>query len=417
MNENTTIEVIVKMRPARTTSDRQMYSSMGSGKIKIEKATYEFDAIVTEDQTSQEFYERHVDPAVLLSTEGFNACIMCYGFTGGGKTFTMFGNQGSQGSQGSPGVVQYAAQRLLEAPGLLVLKAQVVEIYLDKIYDLLDVTNPYVRVTGEGLIGASELLVTSAEKFQSVLNNAVMHRQTAMTGANISSSRSHCIVIFRVSVRNDEDACVAHGTVFMVDLAGCERQSETQNEGLTLRESQSINRSVFAINKVVLACSSNNAHIPYRDSKITMVLHEAFGGNSKTVVVLCCDGSKTNETVNALRFGERCRMIRNKALKTIDEDDPRDKLINDLRNEIESLKLELEVLKTKQAALELWTQPASSQTPAPSSRQEPIAIWEAKKLEEIKVVLETTKALAIAAQPEPLEMTMAQHYVGKKHCC
>jgi hypothetical protein len=110
-------------------------------------------------------------------------------------------------------------------------------------------------------------------------------------------------------------------------------------------------------------------------------------------------------------------MIRNKALKTIDEDDPRDKLINDLRNEIESLKLELEVLKTKQAALELWTQPASSQTPAPSSRQEPIAIWEAKKLEEIKVVLETTKALAIAAQPEPLEMTMAQHYVGKKHCC
>jgi len=420
MNENTTIEVIVKMRPARTTSDRQMYSSMGSGKIKIEKATYEFDAIVTEDQTSQEFYERHIDPAVLLSTEGF---------TGGGKTFTMFGSSESPGSPGSPGVVQYAAQRLLEAPGLLVLKAQVIEIYLDKVYDLLDATNPYVRVTGEGLIGACELLVTSAEKFQKVLKEAVGHRQTAMTGANVSSSRSHCIVIFRVSVRNDEEACVSHGTVFMVDLAGCERQSETQNEGLTLRESQSINRSVFAINKVVLACSSNNAHIPYRDSKITMVLHEAFGGNSKTVVVLCCDGSKTNETVNALRFGERCRMIRNKALKTIDEDDPRDKLINDLRNEIECLKQELEVLKAKQAALEAWTQPASSQTPAPSSRQEPIAIWEAKKLEEIKGVLQSTKARAIA---EPLEMTMAemtvpeipmaemtmaQHYVGKRNCC
>ena len=334
------VEVIVKMRRPGNKAAKDTVEILDTGRLQIERTTFEFDAVVPPDVPSRDFYERHIDTAVLQALDGYNACVLCYGFTGGGKTYTMFGSDAAIAP--SYGVSFYAANSLLAAVGLVDLRMQIVEVYMDKVYDLLDPANVYVRVLGDGLHGASERTVTDAGAFESTVRQAVAHRQTAVTGVNVTSSRSHCIVILRVAVRHETSETRA--SVYLVDLAGCERQSETQTEGLTLRESQSINKSVFAINKVVLACSGHKAHIPYRDSKITMVLHNAFGGNSRTLVVLCCDGAKQNETVSALRFGTRCRMITNRAQQSVEEDDPRDTIIAELQRQIRELRDKLESL-------------------------------------------------------------------------
>ena len=334
----TTVEVIAKLRPP-TKADLGYVEITGPGRCRVDKCNFEFDSISPPGIGNEEFYERHIAPAIYQGTEGFNTCVLCYGFTGGGKTYTMFGDDTV------PGIGHHAVRSLLETPGQQDLHVQLVQVYMEKVYDLLDPANQDIRVLGEGLYGATERMIKTPDQFAKVARIALSHRQTASTGVNAQSSRSHCVIVLRVRVRHDENLNETRGNVYLVDLAGCERQNETQSEGQTLRESQSINKSVFAINKVVLACSSNSAHIPYRDSKITMVLHDAFGGNSKTLVVLCCDGSKPNETVNVLRFGSRCKLIRNVVLATIDEDDPRDRLIAEMREELEALRRELHALK------------------------------------------------------------------------
>ena len=336
----TTVEVIAKLRPP-TKADAVYVEITGPGRCRVDKCNFEFDSISPPGVGNEEFYERHIAPAIYQSTEGFNTCVLCYGFTGGGKTYTMFGDETANG------IGHHAVRSLLETPGLQDLHVQLVQVYMEKVYDLLDPANADIRVLGEGLYGATERPIKTMEQFAKIARIALSYRQTAATVVNLQSSRSHCVIILRVRVRHDESkgSNESLGNVYLVDLAGCERQNETQSEGQTLRESQSINKSVFAINKVVLACSSNSAHIPYRDSKITMVLHDAFGGNSKTLVVLCCDGSKPNETVNVLRFGSRCKLIRNVVLATIQEDDPRDQLIAEMREEIEALRRELHAIK------------------------------------------------------------------------
>ena len=146
---------------------------------------------------------------------------------------------------------------------------------------------------------------------------------------NARSSRSHTIMILSVTQSNDN--AVINTQMQLVDLAGSERVKKSKAEGGRLVEAVGINSSLLVLGRVITALAEAHRHVPYLESKLTTVLRCAFGGNCRTTAVVSCqsDDSEGEETLQSLRFGERCGMISNStkaaasslsnALATIDD--------------------------------------------------------------------------------------------------
>ena len=106
------------------------------------------------------------------------------------------------------------------------------------------------------------------------------------------------------------------GKLYLVDLAGSEKVGKTGAEGKRLDEAKNINKSLSALGKVIFSLTDpKSTHIPYRDSKLTRVLQNSLGGNSKTALIITCSPSSFNEaeTISTLRFGLRAKAIKNNA--------------------------------------------------------------------------------------------------------
>ena len=320
--------------------------------------------------------------------------------TGSGKTYTMFGTQQESG------IAFLAVENLIGAVTLTSMTLRVVEVYLDKVYDLISGDNTAVRVTGEGLQGATHLEINTVLQFRRVLSKAVGYRQSGSTAANSTSSRSHCVAIVTVRCRNPDTQ--QEGELYLVDLAGCERLDERSiGDTVTLRESQSINRSVFAINSVVMACSQGKSFVPYRNSKITMILRNAFGGNSLTQVIVCCDGSKPTDSTNSLRFGARCKLINNDALANIEEEDPRDIMIMELREQIEDLQRQLAAIGCPREAAGT---PNAQADDTPRTRES----WNRGRSSELQDIRGAINSMKCLEERPPAPPVVA---VGKEYCC
>lgn len=114
---------------------------------------------------------------------------------------------------------------------------------------------------------------------------------------------------------NLKDSSAKSGKIILVDLAGSQKVSKTGAEGKLLDEAKQINKSLSALGNVINALTENKiAHIPYRDSKLTRLLQESLGGNSKTNLIINVSPSSLNdhETLSSLRFGYRAKEIKNK---------------------------------------------------------------------------------------------------------
>ncbi|CAM9906260.1 unnamed protein product, partial [Choristocarpus tenellus] len=169
------------------------------------------------------------------------------------------------------------------------LSASYVEIYNERVRDLLRPKNNNMKVLehpGEGFVasGAQELLVTCLDDARHILAEGSRHRTMAPTLMNKDSSRSHSIMTlrldqacYRTTVRN----CDMSGRLVLVDLAGSERVSRTRAEGLRLKEANRINVSLTTLGMVIKALTEAAPHVPYRDSKLTRLLQESLGGNSR----------------------------------------------------------------------------------------------------------------------------------------
>ena len=115
-------------------------------------------------------------------------------------------------------------------------------------------------------------------------------------------------------MNNNEDGSCKTGKLYLVDLAGSEKIGKTGAQGQTLEEAKSINKSLTTLGKVIVALTDKKAtHIPYRESKLTRILSESLGGNSKTCLIVTCSPHPFNdaETLSTLRFGARARNIKN----------------------------------------------------------------------------------------------------------
>ncbi len=136
------------------------------------------------------------------------------------------------------------------------------------------------------------------------------NRAIGVTDMNKQSSRSHSIFIMTISQRNNSDFSTKTGKLFLVDLAGSEKVGKTNAKGQTLDEAKNINKSLTSLGLVINTLTDGkSSHIPYRDSKLTRVLQESLGGNSKTCLIITCSPSIFNEaeTIGTLRFGKRAK--------------------------------------------------------------------------------------------------------------
>merc|ERR1719233_1806361 len=130
---------------------------------------------------------------------------------------------------------------------------------------------------------------------------------------NDVSSRSHAVFIFRLIATHKETQSKKMSKMMLVDLAGSEKTRKTQAQGQRLEEAKNINKSLSTLGQVINALSTNKGHVPYRDSKLTRLLTDSLGGNSKTCIIVTCSPCDYNldESISTLRFGVNCKKVKN----------------------------------------------------------------------------------------------------------
>ncbi|KAH9754684.1 kinesin-like protein KIN-1 [Citrus sinensis] len=294
---------------------------------KEENFKFGFDRVFYEKSEQAEVFEFLALPIVRDAFNGMNGTVITYGQTGAGKTFSMEGPSILACDEQKKGLLQRTVDELFDcmkssdASVKFTIKLSMVEIYMEKVRDLFDLSRDNIqikesRVQGILLSGVTEIYVfNSAEALQS-LASGISNRAVGETQMNMASSRSHCIYIFTVQQELTKEKRVKAGKLLLVDLAGSEKAEKTGAEGKVLEEAKTINKSLSALGNVIsaLTCGSPGKafHIPYRDSKLTRILQDALGGNSRTALLCCCSPSTSNsaESLSTLRFGTRAKHIK-----------------------------------------------------------------------------------------------------------
>jgi len=130
------------------------------------------------------------------------------------------------------------------------------------------------------------------------------NRTVGETAMNLTSSRSHSVFTIYIEHLVKDTNLVTAGKLNLVDLAGSERQSKTKAEGVRLQEAKNINLSLSALGNVISALvDGKSSHIPYRDSKLTRLLSDSLGGNTKTIMIAAISPASNSyeETLSTLR--------------------------------------------------------------------------------------------------------------------
>ncbi|XP_037629049.1 kinesin-like protein KIF1B isoform X10 [Sebastes umbrosus] len=322
--------------------------------------------------------------------EGYNVCIFAYGQTGSGKSYTMMGKQ----EEGQEGIIPMLCEDLFEKINednnkeklSYSVEVSYMEIYCERVRDLLNPKNKgNLRVREHPLLGPyvedlSKLAVTSYTDIADLMDAGNKARTVAATNMNETSSRSHAVftIVFTQKKHDSETDLSTEkvSKISLVDLAGSERADSTGATGTRLKEGANINKSLTTLGKVISAlaevtqdnCTSKSKKkkktdfIPYRDSVLTWLLRENLGGNSRTAMVAALSPADINydETLSTLRYADRAKNIKCNA---IINEDPNNKLVRDLKDEVARLK---ELLRA-QGLGDILDTPIGSLTASPSS--------------------------------------------------
>ena len=284
-----------------------------------EPVEYAYDATFDPNASQADVYEGAVAPIVSSVLEGFNGTIFAYGQTSSGKTHTMLGPDidDEAGKGIIPRLVGGIFAMIASAPGEVefTVKVSMIEIYNEKIRDLLDIKKTDLKIrenkdAGIYVKDMTESYVGSEDEVFSLLKIGNENRTIGVTDMNKQSSRSHSCFVLQIEQKNTVDFSAKTGKIYLVDLAGSERIAKTGAKGDTLTEAKNINKSLTCLGLVINALTDGKStHVPYRDSKLTRILQESLGGNSKTSLIITCSPSPFNqsETISTLRFGQRAK--------------------------------------------------------------------------------------------------------------
>uniref|UniRef100_A0A8C7BTX4 Kinesin-like protein n=1 Tax=Neovison vison TaxID=452646 RepID=A0A8C7BTX4_NEOVI len=325
------VKVVVRCRPLNEREKSMCYKQAVSvdemrGTITVHKTdssneppkTFTFDTVFGPESKQLDVYNLTARPIIDSVLEGYNGTIFAYGQTGTGKTFTMEGVRAVPELRGIiPNSFAHIFGHIAKAEGdtRFLVRVSYLEIYNEEVRDLL---------------GKDQ-----TQRLESV----------GATNMNEHSSRSHAIFTITIECSEkgvDGNMHVRMGKLHLVDLAGSERQAKTGATGQRLKEATKINLSLSTLGNVISALvDGKSTHVPYRNSKLTRLLQDSLGGNSKTMMCANIGPADYNydETISTLRYANRAKNIKNKA--RINED-PKDALLRQFQKEIEELKKKLE---------------------------------------------------------------------------
>ncbi|XP_045344450.1 kinesin-like protein KIF3A isoform X3 [Leopardus geoffroyi] len=361
------VKVVVRCRPLNEREKSMCYKQAVSvdemrGTITVHKTdssneppkTFTFDTVFGPESKQLDVYNLTARPIIDSVLEGYNGTIFAYGQTGTGKTFTMEGVRAVPELRGIiPNSFAHIFGHIAKAEGdtRFLVRVSYLEIYNEEVRDLLgkDQTQrlevkerPDVGVYIKDL---SAYVVNNADDMDRIMTLGHKNRSVGATNMNEHSSRSHAIFTITIECSEkgvDGNMHVRMGKLHLVDLAGSERQAKTGATGQRLKEATKINLSLSTLGNVISALvDGKSTHVPYRNSKLTRLLQDSLGGNSKTMMCANIGPADYNydETISTLRYANRAKNIKNKA--RINED-PKDALLRQFQKEIEELKKKLE---------------------------------------------------------------------------
>ncbi|KAK6938656.1 Kinesin motor domain, partial [Dillenia turbinata] len=359
----------------------------GKPQVQLGAHSFTFDHVYgSTGSPPSAMFEECVAPLVEGLFQGYNATVLAYGQTGSGKTYTM-GTGFKDGSH--TGLIPQVMNALFSK--IETLKHQIefqlhvsfIEILKEEVQDLLDsssinkseTANGHVgkvavpgkppiqiRETSNGVItlaGSTEVGVSTLKEMAACLEQGSLSRATGSTNMNNQSSRSHAIFTITLEQMrklntsvptdgslneslNEEYLCAK---LHLVDLAGSERAKRTGSDGLRFKEGVHINKGLLALGNVISALGDEKkrkegVHVPYRDSKLTRLLQDSLGGNSRTVMIACISPADINaeETLNTLKYANRARNIQNKPV--VNRDPVSNEMLK-MRQQLEYLQAEL----------------------------------------------------------------------------
>ncbi|XP_057490138.1 kinesin-like protein KIN-4A [Actinidia eriantha] len=390
--ENCSVKVAVHVRPL--IGDERLQGCVdcvtvvpGKPQVQIGTHSFTFDHVYGSTGSSpSSMFEECIAPLVDGLFQGYNATVLAYGQTGSGKTYTM-GTSFKDGCQTGliPQVMNALFSKIetLKNQSEFQLHVSFIEILKEEVQDLLDptsvnkseTTNGHVgkvvvpgkppiqiRESSNGVItlaGSTEVSVTTLKEMASYLEQGSLNRATGSTNMNNQSSRSHAIFTITLEQMrklnpafpgdsslnesmSEEYLCAK---LHLVDLAGSERAKRTGSDGLRFKEGVHINKGLLALGNVISALGDEKkrkegVHVPYRDSKLTRLLQDSLGGNSRTVMIACISPADINaeETLNTLKYANRARNIQN---KPVVNRDPLSSEMLKMRQQLEYLQAEL----------------------------------------------------------------------------
>ncbi|XP_027927136.1 kinesin-like protein KIN-4C [Vigna unguiculata] len=375
MMETECVRVAVNIRPLITSELLHGCTDCisvvpGEPQVQIGSHCFTYDFVYgSTGLPSSSIYDDCVAPLVDALFHGYNATVLAYGQTGSGKTYTMGTNYNEEVSSGGiiPRVIDTIFDRIKATTDSteFLIRVSFIEIFKEEVFDLLDSSTSkgeatsttkvaahptrvpiQIRETLNGeitLAGVTEADVKTKDEMALYLSSGSLSRATGSTNMNSQSSRSHAIFTISMEQKNGDD--ILCSKLHLVDLAGSERVKRTGAGGLRLKEGIHINKGLLALGNVISALGDEKkrkegGHVPYRDSKLTRLLQDSLGGNSKTVMIACVSPADTNaeETLNTLKYANRARNIQNKA---IINRDPAAAQMQTMRNQIEQLQAEL----------------------------------------------------------------------------
>lgn len=281
------------------------------GKTLQKSYPFTFDKVFDQFNTQEQVFEE-ISQLVQSALDGYNICIFAYGQTGSGKTYTMEGKFDVEMGMIPRTVNQIFSSALqLEEKGWnFEIEGQYLEIYNEQIRDLLGPEKKHEirHLSGKTMVLDMTLVkLTSSSEAMGMLRKAAKNRTTQATLCNERSSRSHSVFTIIISGKNKVTMEQIEGRVNLVDLAGSERLNSSGATGDRLKETQNINRSLSSLGDVIQALSNKDQHVPYRNSKLTYLLQNSLGGNSKTLMFVNISPlqSSQNESLNSLRFAAK----------------------------------------------------------------------------------------------------------------
>ncbi|CAK7326258.1 unnamed protein product [Dovyalis caffra] len=327
---------------------------------------FTFDHVACETISQEKLFMVAGLPMVENCMSGYNSCMFAYGQTGSGKTYTMMGEINQVECKLSadcgitPRIFEYLFSRIrMEEESRrdeklrFSCKCSFLEIYNEQITDLLEPSSTNLQLRedlnkGVYVENLTEYNVRTVNDVIKLLLQGAANRKMAATYMNSESSRSHSVFTCVIESWWEKDSMnhFRFARLNLVDLSGSERQKSSGAEGDRLKEAANINKSLSTLGLVIMSlvdlAHGKHRHVPYRDSRLTFLLQDSLGGNSKTTIIANVSPStcSAHETLSTFKFAQRAKLIQNNA--KVNEDASGD--VGALQKQIQQLKDQLSFL-------------------------------------------------------------------------